>query len=119
MTTLNTAPLQAIKQPQHFIHFSATSLSNPSGTRDSGGFQIHSSQRLFNTFAVKQPDGSFIGNYHGGETQRLRLAKEKIEKLSFICSMYGIGGQSLACDDGIELEDGSWLYNGSYDCWSD
>jgi hypothetical protein len=47
------------------------------------------------------------------------LVKDKADKLSFICGMYGVGGQSLTCDDGVKLDDGSWLYNGSYDCWSD
>jgi hypothetical protein len=115
MTTL----LNAINQPQHFIKFSSTRISNSRGTHDRGEFQIHSSTRLFHVFAVKQPDGTFIGNYHGTEETRLELVKEKAKKLSFICSMYNVGGQSLTCDDGVKLEDGSWIYNGSYDCWSD
>jgi len=114
-----TTPLDTINHPQNFIKFSATHESNSTGTRDWGTFQIHSSKRLFDVFAVKQPDGSVIGNYYGDEETRLRLAKQKSEKLTFLCSMYGIGGQSLTCDDGIKLEDGSWIYNGSYDCWSD
>jgi hypothetical protein len=115
---MNTT-LDAINQSQHFIKFSSTHNRNGRGTRDWGDFQIHSSTRLFNVFAVKQPDGSVIGNYHGDESTRLRLVKEKADKLSLICSMYNVGGQSLTCDDGVKLEDGSWIYNGSYDCWSD
>jgi hypothetical protein len=119
MIPINTIPLHAVTHPQHFVKFSATRISNSRGTRDSGQFQIHSSTRLFHVFAVKQPDGSFIGNYHGTEETRLELVKEKAQKLSFICGMYGVGGQSVTCDDGIQLEDGSFVYNGSYDCWSD
>jgi len=119
MIPINTIPLHAVTHPQHFIKFSATRISNDRGTRDSGQFQIHSSTRLFHVFAVKQPDGSFIGNYHGTEETRLELVKQKADKLAFICGMYGVGGQSLTCDDGIQLDDGSWIYNGSYDCWSD
>ena len=119
MIPINTIPLHAVNFPQHFVKFSATRISNSRGTRDSGQFQIHSSTRLFHVFAVKQPDGSFIGNYHGTEETRLQLFKDKADKLSFICGMYGVGGQSLTCDDGVKLDDGSWLYNGSYDCWSD
>ena len=115
----NTNTIRAVNLPQHFLKFSSTRISNSSGTHDRGEFQIHSSVRLFNVFAVKQPDGSFIGNYHGTEETRLELVKRKADKLTFICSMYGVGGQSLTCDDGVKLEDGSWLYNGSYDCWSD
>jgi len=119
MIPINKIPLHAVTHPQHFIKFSATRISNDRGTRDSGQFQIHSSTRLFHVFAVKQPDGSFIGNYHGTEETRLELVKQKADKLAFICGMYGVGGQSLTCDDGIQLDDGSWIYNGSYDCWSD
>jgi hypothetical protein len=119
MIPINTIPLHAVTHPQHFVKFSATRISNSRGTHDSGDFQIHSSTRLFNVFAVKQPDGSVIGNYYGDESTRIRLQKEKADKLTFLCSMYGIGGQSLTCDDGVKREDGSFLYNGSYDCWSD
>ena len=119
MIPINTIPLHAVTHPQHFVKFSATRISNSRGTHDSGDFQIHSSTRLFNVFAVKQPDGSVIGNYHGDESTRLRLARDKMSKLTFLCSMYGIGGQSLTCDDGVKLEDGSFLYKGTYDCWSD
>ena len=119
MIPINTIPLHAVTHPQHFIKFSATRVSNDRGTRDSGQFQIHSSTRLFHVFAVKQPDGTFIGNYHGTEETRLQLVKDKANKLSFICGMYGVGGQSLTCDDGVQFDDGSWIYNGSYDCWSD
>jgi hypothetical protein len=114
-----TTPLDAINQPQNFIKFSATRNTNRTGTRDSGTFQIHSSTRLFSVFAVKQPDGSVIGNYHGDESARLRLQKEKADKLAFLCSMYNVGGQSLTCDDGTKLQDGSWLYKGDYTCWND
>jgi hypothetical protein len=114
-----TTPLDAINQAQNFIKFSATHECNSRGTRDWGTFQIHSSKRLFDVFAVKQPDGSVIGNYYGNEETRLHLAKQKSDKVSFVCSMYGVGGQSLTCDDGTKLQDGSWIYNGSYDCWSD
>ena len=119
MIPINTIPLRAVTHPQHFVKFSATRISRAGGNRESGDFQIHSSTRLFSVFAVKQPDGSYIGNYHGGETQRLRLAKEKDDTIKFICSMYGVGGQSLTSDDGVQFDDGSWIYNGSYDCWSD
>jgi hypothetical protein len=119
MIPINTIPLHAVTHPQHFVKFSATHECNSRGTRDWGTFQIHSSKRLFDVFAVKQPDGTFIGNYHGDESTRIRLQKEKADKLTFLCSMYGIGGQSLTCDDGVKREDGSFLYNGSYDCWSD
>jgi len=119
MNNTNTTLIRAVNLPQHFLKFNSTRISNSRGTHDRGEFQIHSSTRLFNVFAVKQPDGSFIGNYHGDEETRLELVKEKAKKLSFICSMYNVGGQSLTCDDGVKLEDGSWIYNGSYDCWSD
>jgi hypothetical protein len=119
MTPLNKIPLHAVTHPQNFLKFSATRVSNDRGTHDSGEFQIHSSIRLFHVFAVKQPDGSFIGNYHGTEETRLQLVRDKASKLAFICSMYGVGGQSVTCDDGVKLDDGSFLYNGSYDCWSD
>ena len=119
MIPINTIPLHAVTHPQHFIKFSATRFSNDRGTYDSGHYQIHSSVRLFNVLAVKQPDGSFVGNYHGGFQQKERLLKEKSAKISSICSLYGVGGQTLTCDDGIQLEDQSWLYNGSYNCWSD
>jgi len=33
--------------------------------------------------------------------------------------LYGVGGQSLTCDDGTKQEDGSWVYNGNYNCWND
>jgi len=114
-----TTPLDAISQARHFIKFSATRNTNNTGTRDSGAFQIHSSTRLFSVFAVKQPDGSVIGNYYGDESTRIRLQKEKADKLAFLCSMYDVGGQSLTCDDGTKLQDGSWLYKGDYTCWND
>ena len=119
MNNTNTTLIRAVNQPQHFLKFSSTRIPNSRGTHDRGEFQIHSSIQLFNVFFQKLPDGSFIGNYHGTEETRLRLANKKAEKLAFICGMYGVGGQSLTCDDGVKLEDGSWLYNGSYDCWSD
>ena len=119
MIPINTIPLRAVTHPQHFVKFSATRISRAGGNRESGDFQIHSSTRLFSVFAVKQPDGSYIGNYHGGEKQRLQLIEQKAKCLEFICSMYSVGGQSLTSDDGVQLEDGSWIYNGSYDCWSD
>lgn len=119
MNTTNPTLIRAVNLPQHFLKFSSTRISNSRGTHDRGEFQIHSSIQLFHVFAVKQPDGSFIGNYHGTEETRLQLVKQKADKLSFICGMYGVGGQSLTCDDGVKLEDGSWIYNGSYDCWSD
>lgn len=114
-----TTPLDAINQPQNFIKFSATHNTNNAGTHDWGTFQIHSSKRLFDVFAVKQSDGSFVGNYHGDEETHLRLIQQKSNKVSFLCGIYQVGGQSLTCDDGTKLQDGSWIYNGSYDGWSD
>lgn len=111
--------MNAITEPQHFIKFSATREGNRTGTRDQGKFQIHSSRRLFHVFFQKLEDGSTIGNYHGNEETRLQLIKDKEKKLAFVCSLYDVGGQSLTCDDGTQLDDGSWVYNGSYDCWSD
>ena len=119
MIPINKTPLHVVTHPQHFVKFSATRISRAGGNRESGDFQIHSSTRLFSVLAVKQPDGSFVGNYHGGFQQNERLLKEKSAKISSICSLYGVGGQTLTCDDGVKLEDGSWLYNGSYNCWSD
>jgi hypothetical protein len=115
---MNTT-LDAINNAKDFIKFSSNRYRNAYGTRDKGDFQIHSSSRLFSVFAVEQPDGSVIGNYYGGEKQRLQLIEQKAKCLEFICSMYGVGGQSLTSDDGVQLEDGSWIYNGAYDCWSD
>lgn len=111
--------MNAITEPQDFIKFSATRHSNSTGTRDYGEFQIHSSRRLFHVFFQKLEDGSTIGNYHGNEATRIQLIKEKAGKVSLICSLYGVGGQSLTCDEGLELKDGSFFYSGSYDCWSD
>jgi len=119
MNNTNTTLIRAVNLPQHFLKFNSTRISNSRGTHDRGEFQIHSSTRLFNVLAVKQPDGSFVGNYHGGFQQKDRLLKEKSAKISCICSLYGVGGQTLTCDDGVKLEDQSWLYNGSYNCWSD
>jgi len=119
MIPINKIPLHVVTHPQHFVKFSATRISRAGGNHESGNFQIHSSTRLFSVLAVKQPDGSYIGNYHGGETQRIRLVKQKEDAIKFICSMYSVGGQILTCDDGVKLDDGSFVYNGSYDCWSD
>ena len=111
--------MNAITEPQDFIKFSATREGNRAGTRDQGKFQIHSSRRLFHVFFQRLEDGSTIGNYHGNEATRIQLIKEKAEKVSLICSLYGVGGQSVTCDDGVQFDDGSFIYNGSYDCWSD
>jgi hypothetical protein len=119
MNNTSTTLIRAVNLPQHFLKFSSTRISNSRGTHDRGEFQIHSSVQLFNVFFQKFLDGSTIGNYHGTEETRLQLVKQKADKLAFICSMYNVGGQSLTCDDGVKLEDGSFLYNGSYDCWSD
>jgi hypothetical protein len=108
-----------MKKQNQFIKFNSTCEKNPRGTREYGKFQIHSSTRLFDVFAVKQPDGSFIGNYHGDESTRIELDEKKSRKLSFLCGLYGVGGQSLTCDNGVNQEDGSWIYSGQYDCWND
>ena len=114
-----TTTLNAIEAPQHFVKFSATRYRNQSGTRDWGEFQIHSSTQLFSVFFRKLEDGTTIGNYHGNEKDRLRLKEQKAERITSICAMYNVGGQICVSDDGVELADGSWIYNGSYDCWSD
>ena len=114
-----TTTLNAIEQPQHFVKFAAERYRNGTGTRDWGTFQIHCSTQLFHVFFRKLEDGTTIGNYHGNEKDKLRLKEEKAERIASICAMYYVGGQSCVCDDGVELEDGSWIYNGSYDCWSD
>jgi len=108
-----------MRSQDQFLKFQSTCDTNGTGTHDWGTFTIHSSTRLFDVFAVKQPDGSFVGNYHGDEETRVRLQEKKVEKLSLICGLYGVGGQSLTCDDGTKQEDGSWIYNGQFDCWSD
>jgi hypothetical protein len=109
----------SMRSQDQFIKFQSTCDTNRTGTHDWGKFTIHSSTRLFDVFAVKQPDGSFVGNYHGDEETRVRLQEKKSQKLSFICGLYGVGGQSLTCDDGTKQEDGSWIYRGNYNCWSD
>lgn len=105
-----TATLDAVNNARHFIKVASTHSSNSTGTRDYGTFQIHASTRLFPIPGV---------TYMGDKETLDRVRKENKEKLQFICGMYGIGGQSLTCDEGVKLEDGSFIYNGSYDCWSD
>lgn len=102
-----------------FIKFSADRYRNGTGTRDWGTFQIHSSNQLFSVFFRRLEDGSTVGNYHGNEKDRLRLQQEKKDKVTYLCAMFDVGGQICVCDDGVQLADGSWLYNGSYDCYSD
>jgi hypothetical protein len=102
--------MNAITSPDHFIKFSATRHGNSTGTRDYGEFQIHSSTRLFPVWGV---------TYFGTEKMRIELADRNRQLLTQICGMYNVGGQSLTCNEGVEQEDGSLLYSGSYDCWSD
>jgi hypothetical protein len=102
--------MNAITEPQHFIKFSAKRHSNSTGTRDYGEFQIHSSTRLFPVWGK---------TYFGTEKMREELAERNRSLLTQICGMYNVGGQSLTCDEGLELNDGSFFYSGSYDCWSD
>ena len=105
-----TATLDAVNNAQHFIKVASTHYRNSTGTRDYGTFQIHSSTRLFPIPGV---------TYMGNKETLDRVRKENKEKLQFICGMYGIGGQSLTCDEGVKLEDVSFIYNVSYECWSD
>lgn len=105
-----TATLDAVNKASQFIKVASTRYGNSTGTRDYGTFQIHASTNLFPTFGR---------DYFGNADTKARLAQSNKELLTSICGLYGIGGQSLTCQDGIKQEDGSWIFNGSYDCWSD
>lgn len=94
----------------HYIKFNSTRVSNSTGTRDHGTFQIHASTNLFPTFGR---------DYFGTPAMKVDLAARNKELLTTLCGHYGIGGQSLTCQDGIKQQDGSWIFNGEYDCWSD
>ena len=102
--------INAITSPDDFIKFSATRFGNSTGTRDYGDFQIHSSTRLFPVWGE---------TYFGTAEMKAELAERNQKLLQRICGLYNVGGQSLTCDKGTKLEDGSFLYKGSYDCWSD
>lgn len=107
---------------EEYIKFKYNLNLNESGTKESGTFHIHSSTRLFSVYATKQKDGSIYppnGNYFGDEKVKESLYIKKNKIVENICSLYNVGGQSLHCDDGMEMEDHSWMYSGSYCCWSD
>ena len=109
MNNTNT-PLDAVKKAGQFIKVASTRNSNSRGTRDYGTFQIHSSTNLFPTFGR---------DYFGDANTAAKLAERSKNLLTTLCGLYGIGGQSLTCGDGIRQDDGSWIFNGEYDCWSD
>lgn len=106
----NKTPLNAISNPAHFIKFAISRGGNSSGTRDYGTFQIHASVNLFPTFGR---------DYFGTPEMKVDLLARNKELLATLCGQYYIGGQSLTCEDGIKQDDGTWIFNGSYDCWSD
>jgi len=109
MNNTNTT-LDAVNVPSHFIKFAINRGGNSRGTRDYGTFQIHASVNLFPTFGR---------DYFGTPAMKVDLLARNKELLATLCGQYGVGGQSLTCQDGIKQEDGSWIFNGSYDCWSD
>ena len=102
--------MNAIGQPDHYIKFSFTKNGNGRGTREFGNFEIHSSTQLFPVFGV---------NYFGTAKMQVELQERNRALLEKICGLYGVGGQSLTCNDGTRLPDNSFLYKGSYDCFSD
>jgi hypothetical protein len=105
-----TIELNAIENPTHFIKLASSRNVTSGGNREYGSFQIHSSTNIFPTFGR---------DYFGTPEMKVNLEKRNNEKLTSICGMYGIGGQSLTCEDGIQQDDGSWIFNGKYDCWCD